>query len=784
MKSFVVMTYYHFMHATAMALNMDEKPNLYFAVNYLNIDEDIIQRIRETEIFNSVTVLDHSGFVKQVSVKLEATKNLDKDGIDEIGSSIFEEYLEPYYAEKMANADMEDEIFVYNDFQFYYYYVSKHFKHVVGVEDGYRVLEQQTRVHKFKGVYVRLLDFIEAGYYPRPLWRHPNVDYIISSCEFDDIDPYYTKRMKVMDFYDLIEQNRESFVNALKYIFDVDMGFAAENASILIGQPLDRCQYCTPLDYYLFNRKLIEESDSASLVVKPHPAERLDFTLFEDKGVTVINKSFPIEVLNYCDVTFEEGISFDSTSLRTLKCIKKSKRVLDVERPSFRQVKGAVQRSIEGQQLTVCVVVKINGINYDSYVNAYTYFTRNKKVRYEVILAIGESLDESAEDYYEQARFKRNLRVYLSSGNKSGARKIEVKELLKGKRILKENTGFHMMRAPLDDEGLLRYAAKYAPNADYFFCTDASNLGLMIVGHFDLLFRQGMRHVVEFPAFVQTGSGARLLNIRNVENMACHTSNTLLYRSVLLKALDEDNLEFALTKAVANHPGNVTSVHRVHLSDSTTVFLEDFIDVDYFADRIARCEQYAGGIDAKEVKDEFLTRMYSSIIDEYISWQRLTNGSYSKDMGMAFIDCIGIDPELKERVVFTIADALYTYRDREYSRFIYRENLDLTYYRVIETWLFHTGVAKSLETMRRSSVRGKRKLDKKIRSLKKEKRKVKRKLTKTVKKKTAPIRKETRKIKKAMKRKRNLVIKEQRKIKKRVKLKVRSIKKRIPARGA
>ena len=61
MKSLVVLTYYHLMHAIAMALTFDEKPNLYFSMHYLDPDGSLLERIRETEIFNKVVAITKKG---------------------------------------------------------------------------------------------------------------------------------------------------------------------------------------------------------------------------------------------------------------------------------------------------------------------------------------------------------------------------------------------------------------------------------------------------------------------------------------------------------------------------------------------------------------------------------------------------------------------------------------------------------------------------------------------------------------------------------------------------
>ena len=151
MKTFVVMTYYQLMHSVAMALTLDEKPALYFSVNYLNVNDSFLERIRQTEIFDHVVGITARGDLAEFIAELNKTKDFTPEEVDEVGDSIFEKHLEPYYGELFKDADFDDTVYIYNDFQWYSYYVNKHFDDIVGVEDGYGSLEQQLKIHKYKG---------------------------------------------------------------------------------------------------------------------------------------------------------------------------------------------------------------------------------------------------------------------------------------------------------------------------------------------------------------------------------------------------------------------------------------------------------------------------------------------------------------------------------------------------------------------------------------------------------------------------------------------------------
>ena len=83
MKSIVVMTFYQMMHAIAMAMSFEEKPNLFFCMEFLNPDESLIERIGETGIFNTVTGITRRGEFRSLVKEMRKTKEYEDEELDE-----------------------------------------------------------------------------------------------------------------------------------------------------------------------------------------------------------------------------------------------------------------------------------------------------------------------------------------------------------------------------------------------------------------------------------------------------------------------------------------------------------------------------------------------------------------------------------------------------------------------------------------------------------------------------------------------------------------------------
>ena len=414
MKSFVVMTYYQMMHAMAVALTLDEKPNLYIHENYLDIEEDFVERVKECGVFANVVGMNQKHFIQPFIEKLKKTVFMTPAEIGRIGSGIFDEYLEPYFAECFADADFNDDIYIYNDFQWYYYFVAKHFTDIIGVEDGYKTLKQQLEIHISKGHYQLTAPF-QGKYYPEPLYRVPGIKKIISSCYFDDIDDYYREKLEVIDYAELVRKNEKAFGKALTYIFDLEDLDIAEKSVLYLTQPLDRAMYCSAIENYMLSRKIIDEQvrDGYHVYIKPHPAERLDYRMFESDDVTVLDGKFPIEVLDYKGVTFDKGITFGSTSIDTLRCI--GERV-EVSGGTSRGAKGVakdIEEYIRGQEFCIDIFIKMYDQSDRSIYNIYSFLSDiSEAVKVSVHVLIEE---KNYDEYYFSLRRENARRAYRNS---------------------------------------------------------------------------------------------------------------------------------------------------------------------------------------------------------------------------------------------------------------------------------------------------------------------------------------------------------------------------------
>jgi hypothetical protein len=414
------MTYYQLMHSVALALTFEEKPILYFSCDYLNAEESLLDRIRHTGVFCDVVGMLEATYAEPFYNDLREAFESTKGDIDSVGSSIFEKYLDPYYKVVFRDADKDDEIYIYNDFQRHYYYITKHFNKIIGVEDGYRSIAQQLQVHRFKGRYKLLEPYIDK-YYPAPLYKDKKVKKIISSIPLPEIDPYYTNLIEVLDFNDLVEINNDKYKAALTYIFDLADMDIKENSTIYLGQPMSRGLYCSAGENYMLHRKTLQKAleDGRHIYIKPHPADVLDYTLFSSEQITVMPKDFPLEVLGYLGARFDKAISFGSTS-NVESFVDSNVRIYNDDNLDIGQIRKFIRDYTSDEKIIVNLYLKAKSINPRSYLNLYGYVSKHRFIKLNITVLVDEKLGPEGLDYYNPKYLKKRIKEH---GGLKGATK-------------------------------------------------------------------------------------------------------------------------------------------------------------------------------------------------------------------------------------------------------------------------------------------------------------------------------------------------------------------------
>ncbi|MBQ6455970.1 MAG: hypothetical protein IJJ31_02445 [Mogibacterium sp.] len=706
MKSLVAMTYYQLMHSIALALTFEEKPNLYFSMDFLNPDEVLLERIADTGVFNEVRGITWRGEFPELVKELRKTYDMEEDEIDALGSSLFEKYLEPQYEEDFENADKSDEIFVYNDFQYHYYYICKHFDNIVGVEDGYASLQQQIGIHRFKGDKERLEPFIEKGYYPEPLYRHEKVRKIISSVDFEDLDDYYRSKLFVWDYKDIVAQNEDKFKKALLQIFDVEKMGITGNSSLYLGQPLDRSRYCNAVENYLLCRKIIRNENDEGLQVyyKPHPAERNDPRMFGSEKAKVLPKDFPVEVFNYRDEKFDRLVTFGSTGASIATCAKESKVYFTKTDFDRQDVTDAVREQIEGEKLSINMFIKVKEMTPETYVNVYSCIFRKAYVRTSLYLLIPEGKKAEYEEYFDKKHLKNRVQEYKRTikGSKEGM--LWHKELGWIKTWLDRYDPYieFCEVSSYDDWSIYREVIHGRTGYDYLMLLEEGNPGFTLTNEIAGSLRARIHPIIFFR--LQTtilNASNRPVNIAlNPGYLGDHYNGELInkvwHREVIRRLEEGECTKENLAILTADYTGYIRKREDLTLSINADRYLDIEDGKSYYGELVEQI------IRERTDESEDIEGRLANVVYDYYDWLVVSGKSPFTLFASVVVEDLIEDEAYQFEVYKIFADAMLKDRAVSNSRGLIQE---INYYQGIKPIMdkaVDVGLLKGIENVERA----------------------------------------------------------------------------------
>jgi len=363
MRSIVVHTYYHLLHAIALTIGDGKPARLYVARSYEDFPDDMLGRIRSTGLFHEVAPINEKGYLHEFREELLTTVDMTDEEIDGIGSTIFDRYLLPYYGALFEKADADDEFIIYNEFQWYFYYIAKYFQNITVAEDGYGVLQayltnkqELFAASKFHAPKIRFF----GKYYPEPLFKHENVRKVISSVGGEALPGYLADKLEIIDFLDLIKIDFDKYKKTALAIFDLQSMEIPKGGALILGQPVAKIDLGTVTDEYFLHRRMVsdERMTGAHVYFKPHPVQAaLDFKCLSREGVTVFNKDFPIELLEYLGATFDKAVTFASSGLDTISSAREKVRIAGDYNNSADKIRENLTAYVAGEKLKVAICV-------------------------------------------------------------------------------------------------------------------------------------------------------------------------------------------------------------------------------------------------------------------------------------------------------------------------------------------------------------------------------------------------------------------------------------------
>jgi hypothetical protein len=569
------------------------------------------------------------------------------------------------------------------------------------VEDGYGVLEQ--KINAAKGTphpfYLALSKFY-GKYYPEPMWKSASVQYIISSLEYLGDDAYYRGKVRVIDFHDLVNQNKGKFVETIKALFDLDEMEIPAQSALILSQPLARAKYCTIVEYYLFIRKIIrmEQANGHAVYIKPHPADNLNMKLFMHDGVVVLPMNMPSEVLNYVDVKFAKGYSFNSTSIGTCEFLESYELLYKGTAHTYEDFKSSIKNFVRGEKLIVDYYVKAREFTARNYANIIGYHKDHKYFQARINVVVEASEFDEGRRYFAPENARATLIKYFRAGRKNGEPVGWKDELKHAARVAR----LRLISAPaLDDMSLFQILASEDRTSDFVLIVDACEDGRTVREAVHRLLAKRMRQGFFFFNYTYKSGEKHQLGF-GIAGRACtvQLSNRLWSRRLVEKISACDANSAEIYKVLFEYAPSLAVSARLNLYCAP----EHYTRIDdgraYYYDAFGRlAAAYADVYDDPEDRDNFIGMTAAIVCAEYYNW-RLVTSNYDIAMRFKeFVDEFNIADEHKMIALQTLS-SFYIGSGRVLANHIKHDSY-AQYAQPAVRWLSRVGVIDMLLFLRK-----------------------------------------------------------------------------------
>lgn len=305
--NYIVFTHYHILTAISYAIKRKKPCRLFLGKGYSTFSRQFVNRLRHSAIFDEIIEFNNSAGVDNLYEGLSERPN---DAYVLVPSCLNIPYSSVF---KMCNF-REDTLFFVSDTLPYWYFVERNFEKIVKLEDAYNSFPRELVKLEIWGKWSCIKPYM-GNLFPPSYFQSEKIKAIVVSNRVDDIPDGIKEKIVIRDTKDIISENREEIKRIILELYDFDATYLDRNTVMILTQPLALYQYCTKKEQKKLYRKICKKNKHKTIVIKPHPADNMNYS---DLG-TVMNKSMPIEVLNFADIRISKVITFGSSAIETVE---------------------------------------------------------------------------------------------------------------------------------------------------------------------------------------------------------------------------------------------------------------------------------------------------------------------------------------------------------------------------------------------------------------------------------------------------------------------------------
>lgn len=373
---YFAITYYQIVYAILHSQQTKQKSKLFVSTDYLNMSDELYERLSESSFFEEVV------FFTEKDIRDEIFTFIEKEKDFKIAGEGLRNKIDDYYKEIIKLED-NDIIYVFNIKQIFYGYIYNLPNKMILIEDGYRSIKQQLKIHKFKGRYT-LLEKFEGSYFPKTTIEDEKFKKFIINDIKDTKDLNLNLDVEEFNYVKMFNNLSNEKLNELLDIFNMNEEYFEddEDVVLVLTQPLARAQYCSILQQYLVYKRLINQlkAEGSKVIIKLHPADKNIYSPLESKNVEVINTPYPVDLMLFKNKNIKKVISYGSTATDIMEDKVECIKIFDKEHFSHQDVSTHIKQYIKNVRLNILVsgkcYVSDNVIKKANYQNIYITITK------------------------------------------------------------------------------------------------------------------------------------------------------------------------------------------------------------------------------------------------------------------------------------------------------------------------------------------------------------------------------------------------------------------------
>lgn len=162
------------------------------------------------------------------------------------------------------------------------------------------------------------------------LIKHHGLDERIQGVYFSgiqDIPKVYPKE-KIL-YFNMRELWRKKSLDEqeeILRIFNCDakiLSYDLDDVTLLLTQPLSEDNYISEEEKLKIYSEIMDKITTKNILLKPHPREKTNYMILEKENCYIMEKNFPIELLQLLEIKLEEVVTLFSTGIYSFNNIRK-----------------------------------------------------------------------------------------------------------------------------------------------------------------------------------------------------------------------------------------------------------------------------------------------------------------------------------------------------------------------------------------------------------------------------------------------------------------------------